>query len=137
MESIADRSRLHNWEIQPHRHASLVQLLLIEAGQARVQIDGRVLELPAPALVWVPMLVVTASPSRRRPRAMSSRWTRPACASCSARRAVCGRACPARAPPRCRPILRRARRCSPSRGPCATTMPAARPGAPRCWTAPC
>jgi AraC family transcriptional regulator, transcriptional activator of pobA len=58
MESIADRSRLHNWEIQPHRHAALVQLLLIESGTARVQIDGLLLELRAPAIVWVPMLVV-------------------------------------------------------------------------------
>jgi AraC family transcriptional activator of pobA len=58
MESIADRSRLHNWEIQPHRHAALVQLLLIESGLARVQIDGQLLELHAPAVVWVPMLVV-------------------------------------------------------------------------------
>ncbi|MBW8845722.1 MAG: helix-turn-helix domain-containing protein [Burkholderiales bacterium] len=58
MESIADRSRLHNWEIRPHRHATLLQLLLIEAGLARVQIDGQLLELHAPAVVWVPMLVV-------------------------------------------------------------------------------
>ena len=58
LESIADRSRLHNWEIDAHRHAALVQLLLIEAGEARVQIDGRVLALRAPAVVWVPMLVV-------------------------------------------------------------------------------
>lgn len=58
LESIADRSRLHNWEISAHRHAGLVQLLLIEAGEARVQIDGRVLALRAPAVVWVPMLVV-------------------------------------------------------------------------------
>ncbi|KQV48820.1 hypothetical protein ASC95_23320 [Pelomonas sp. Root1217] len=49
---------MHNWEIQPHRHAALVQLLLIEAGTARVQIDGQLLELHAPAVVWVPMLVV-------------------------------------------------------------------------------
>jgi len=58
LESIADRSRLHNWEIQPHRHAALVQLLLIESGLARVQIDGQLLALRAPAVVWVPMLVV-------------------------------------------------------------------------------
>ncbi|KQY82334.1 MULTISPECIES: helix-turn-helix domain-containing protein [Roseateles] len=58
MESIADRSCLHNWEIDAHRHASLVQLLLIEAGGASVQIDGRALALRAPALVWVPTLAV-------------------------------------------------------------------------------
>lgn len=58
LESIADRSRLHNWEIRPHRHASLVQLLLIQAGSARVEIDGLMLELRAPAAVWVPALTV-------------------------------------------------------------------------------
>lgn len=58
LESIADRSRLHNWEIRPHRHAGLVQLLLIAHGTARVQLDGRWTALSAPALVWVPMLAV-------------------------------------------------------------------------------
>ena len=58
VESIADRSRLHNWEIDLHRHATLVQLLLIERGQAQVQLDGEALNLPAPALVWVPAMSV-------------------------------------------------------------------------------
>lgn len=58
LESIADRSRLHNWEIRPHRHAGLVQLLVIAAGTARVQLDGRWLDLRAPAVVWVPVLAV-------------------------------------------------------------------------------
>ena len=58
VESIADRSRLHNWEIDLHRHATLVQLLLIECGQAQVQLDGEALNLPAPALVWVPAMSV-------------------------------------------------------------------------------
>lgn len=58
LESIADRSQLHNWEIKPHRHASLVQLLLIESGPAQVQIDGQRLALRGPAVVWVPVLVV-------------------------------------------------------------------------------
>lgn len=58
LESIADRSRLHNWEIRPHRHSALLQLLLIERGRARVDIDGRVLALRGPAAVWVPPFVV-------------------------------------------------------------------------------
>ena len=29
-ESIAERSQLHDWEIRPHRHESLLQVLLIE-----------------------------------------------------------------------------------------------------------
>jgi AraC family transcriptional activator of pobA len=58
VESIADRSRLHNWEIRPHRHASLVQLLLIESGLARVRIDALTLALPGPAVIWVPTMVI-------------------------------------------------------------------------------
>lgn len=57
-ESIADRSRLHNWEIQPHRHAALLQLLLIERGSAQVRLDADELTLRSPALVLVPPLVI-------------------------------------------------------------------------------
>lgn len=58
LESIADRSRLHNWEIQPHRHGALVQLLLIERGRVTARMDEAVIVLRAPALVWVPALAV-------------------------------------------------------------------------------
>ncbi|MDR7332149.1 helix-turn-helix domain-containing protein [Roseateles asaccharophilus] len=58
VESISDRSRLHNWEIDLHRHGGLMQLLLIERGRAIVRIDSDELTLPAPALVWVPPLTV-------------------------------------------------------------------------------
>ena len=58
LESIADRSRLHNWEIQPHRHGALVQLLLIERGRVTVRMDETEAVLRAPALVWVPALAV-------------------------------------------------------------------------------
>jgi AraC family transcriptional activator of pobA len=58
LESIADRSRLHNWEIQPHRHGALVQLLLIERGRVTVRMDEEERVLRAPALVWVPALAV-------------------------------------------------------------------------------
>ncbi|MDH0867359.1 helix-turn-helix domain-containing protein [Mitsuaria sp. GD03876] len=58
LESIADRSRLHNWEIQPHRHGALVQLLLIERGRVTVRMDETECVLRAPALVWVPALAV-------------------------------------------------------------------------------
>ena len=58
LESVADRSRLHNWEIQPHRHGALVQLLLIERGRVTVRMDEAEAVLRAPALVWVPALAV-------------------------------------------------------------------------------
>lgn len=40
-ESIAARSRLHNWEIRPHRHHGLFQVLWLEQGEANSQLDGR------------------------------------------------------------------------------------------------
>ena len=55
-ESIAERSRLHNWEIRPHHHHALFQLLVIEQGQAQVLLDGEHRVLQGPAVVSVPAL---------------------------------------------------------------------------------
>lgn len=40
VESIAARSRLHNWEIKPHRHHGLFQLLWLHHGEAQLHLDG-------------------------------------------------------------------------------------------------
>jgi AraC family transcriptional regulator, transcriptional activator of pobA len=56
-ESIAERSRLHDWEIRPHRHAGLFQLLVVARGQVEARLDGRHAVLEGPALVTVPALV--------------------------------------------------------------------------------
>lgn len=58
IESIPDRSRLHDWHIRPHRHADLVQLLFVSAGQAELDIDGRQREIAEPAVQVVPALCV-------------------------------------------------------------------------------
>ncbi len=55
-ESIAARSRLHGWEIRPHRHESLCQLLVVRRGRVLAQLDGQPLALAGPALVAVPAL---------------------------------------------------------------------------------
>jgi AraC family transcriptional regulator, transcriptional activator of pobA len=55
-ESIAERSRLHGWEIRPHHHDALFQLLLIEHGAAQVLLEGRQHLLQGPAVVTVPAL---------------------------------------------------------------------------------
>lgn len=57
-ESIASRSQLHAWEIRPHRHATLFQILYIESGQGQAQVDGARWPLAGPALLWVPPPVV-------------------------------------------------------------------------------
>lgn len=55
-ESIAERSRLHDWEIRPHRHALLAQVLWVRRGRFEATLDGRVLALAGPALVTVPSM---------------------------------------------------------------------------------
>jgi AraC family transcriptional activator of pobA len=52
-ESIAQRSALHGWEIKPHRHESLLQVLLLERGQVEAWLDGRRHALRGPAVITV------------------------------------------------------------------------------------
>lgn len=54
IETIAARSRLHDWIIRPHRHRDLHQLLLIERGRAEARLDARTTSLRAPGAVLVP-----------------------------------------------------------------------------------
>ncbi len=55
-ESIAARSRLHDWEIRPHRHEALFQILWLHEGEAQAWLDGRSVGLQGPAVVTVPSL---------------------------------------------------------------------------------
>ncbi len=57
-ETIPKRSRLHHWEIQPHRHADLCQLLFLHKGEARVDIEGQRSTLRESAIQVVPPLCV-------------------------------------------------------------------------------
>lgn len=56
VESIAQRSRLHDWEIRPHRHENLFQILVVGAGRFVVSLDGAEQALEGPAVVTVPAL---------------------------------------------------------------------------------
>jgi AraC family transcriptional regulator, transcriptional activator of pobA len=57
-ESIAERSRLHDWEIRPHRHELLFQVFWIEKGGVVASLDGRELALKGRGVVLVPPPVV-------------------------------------------------------------------------------
>ncbi|HZX18480.1 MAG TPA: helix-turn-helix domain-containing protein [Pseudomonas sp.] len=57
-ESIPERSRLHDWEIKPHRHGDLVQLLYVQGGSAELEVEGVVNRVQQPALQVVPALSV-------------------------------------------------------------------------------
>ena len=53
-ETIADRSALHDWELAPHRHERLHQVLLITEGGGMAELDGESLPLVPGSLVNVP-----------------------------------------------------------------------------------
>lgn len=59
-ESIAERSRLHGWEIRAHLHSDLLQVLYIQSGHAEVEIDGQRRVLDRSAVQVVPALCVHA-----------------------------------------------------------------------------
>lgn len=53
-ESIAERSRLYEWEIQPHRHEHFFQILYIRAGSGVALLEESRVELPRRSAVTVP-----------------------------------------------------------------------------------
>ena len=57
-ESIPERSALHNWHIKPHRHADLLHLLHIEAGQVALDLEGSQTTFSGPALIVVPAMAI-------------------------------------------------------------------------------
>nr|WP_225777538.1 helix-turn-helix domain-containing protein [Pseudomonas sp. Marseille-Q3773] len=57
-EPIEARSRLHHWEIKPHQHAELFQLLYVQRGRADVEIEGSRSTIGEAAIQVVPPLTV-------------------------------------------------------------------------------
>jgi AraC family transcriptional activator of pobA len=57
-EPLSKRSREHQWEIKPHRHADLCQLLFVHKGQAKLEIEGTHSLLDESAIQILPPLSV-------------------------------------------------------------------------------
>ncbi|WP_242654684.1 helix-turn-helix domain-containing protein [Shimia aestuarii] len=57
-ETIEARSRLHDWEFAPHRHARLHQVLLLQEGAGTVTLEGRTHRINPPSFVNIPMGIV-------------------------------------------------------------------------------
>lgn len=59
-ESIATRSKMHNWEFLPHRHARLHQVLLVIKGGGKAKLEDRGHTLKPSTIVNVPIGCVHA-----------------------------------------------------------------------------
>lgn len=58
VERLSTRARKYNWELTPHRHSDLFQLLLAVDGGGEIAFDLQLAPFGAPALVLVPPLIV-------------------------------------------------------------------------------
>lgn len=58
IEAVASRSRLYHWEISPHVHQGLYQVLWLQRGVAEVVLDEWVQRVQGPAAIVVPPAVV-------------------------------------------------------------------------------
>jgi len=58
LEPIETSNRIHHWNIRPHRHHDLHQIIWVAAGHGMVELDTRTLSLQAPVLINVPRTVV-------------------------------------------------------------------------------
>ena len=57
-ESIAERSRLYDWEIKPHRHEAFFQILYIRSGTGEARFEGTTVPIEPPCIITVPPLAV-------------------------------------------------------------------------------
>jgi AraC family transcriptional regulator, transcriptional activator of pobA len=60
VERIASRSSVNDWQIRPHRHRNLFQILLIERGGGTMMLETKELQFSAPSAILVPAVVTHA-----------------------------------------------------------------------------
>jgi AraC family transcriptional regulator, transcriptional activator of pobA len=60
IESVQERSRLYHWDINPHLHSSLYQLVFVLSGPVRISLDAERYEGATPVVTLVPPGVVHA-----------------------------------------------------------------------------
>src|SRR4051812_22369145 len=58
VESIAERSALHDWKIRPHAHRDLHHFLLVQKGGGLLQVEDAEHEFRSPTLIALPLACV-------------------------------------------------------------------------------
>ena len=58
LESLESRNRVYDWNIRPHRHHDLYQLIWVDDGGGTVMLDERRLALRSPVLISIPPPIV-------------------------------------------------------------------------------
>lgn len=58
IETISSRSSIHAWTISPHRHRNLFQVLLVERGGGKLDLEADTIPFEAPAVILLAPTVV-------------------------------------------------------------------------------
>lgn len=58
VEAIASRSKLYDWEIGPHTHQSLFQIMVIAKGSSEIVLDNEKSKVSGPCLILLPSSTV-------------------------------------------------------------------------------
>ncbi|MEO9041393.1 MAG: helix-turn-helix domain-containing protein [Rhodoferax sp.] len=58
LESLESRNRVYDWNIRPHRHHDLYQLIWVAGGGGTVMLDEQTLALQSPVLISIPPSIV-------------------------------------------------------------------------------
>ncbi|MBV6274113.1 helix-turn-helix domain-containing protein [Alcaligenaceae bacterium CGII-47] len=58
LETLESRNQYYNWNIRPHRHHDLHQIIWVEQGGGPVMLDDKHLELAGPVLINIPPSIV-------------------------------------------------------------------------------
>ena len=54
IETLKDRSQHHDWQIRPHRHFDLFQVIWLRTSDARVKLDDQMIATTEPSVVVIP-----------------------------------------------------------------------------------
>ena len=57
-EPLQMRSARHNWEIKPHRHNGLVQIVYLQDGAGQIQVDSKDIKITGPGILIIPEMCV-------------------------------------------------------------------------------
>jgi AraC family transcriptional activator of pobA len=58
IEALKDRSQRHDWDIKPHRHFDLIQIMRFQTSNVRIHLDGMSQLTKWPSILIVPTMVI-------------------------------------------------------------------------------
>ncbi len=58
IEALKDRSQHHDWEIKPHRHVDLMQIMQFQTLDVHIHLDGTTIRTHRPTILIIPPMII-------------------------------------------------------------------------------